>query len=142
MTAFINCRATECFISQEFIDAHKLGTRKLHDPRLLQNADGSANMGGNVTDYTDLKITTGNKTSILQFYVANMGGDNLILGYPWFTAHDPRPDWAAGTLSEEVELRTAGAARVRPTSLLPEPKPQAIIGQDGPLVPVTGTCMA
>ena len=27
-------------------------------------------------------------------------------------------------------------------SLLPEPKPQAIIGQDRPLVPVTGTCTA
>ena len=26
-------------------------------------------------------------------------------------------------------------------SLLPEPKPQAIIGQDGPLVPIIGTHM-
>ena len=71
-----------------------------------------------------------------------MGRDNLILGYPWFAAHDPRPNWAAGMLSEEVELRTAGAMRVRPTSLLPEPKPQAIIGQDGPLVSITSTRVA
>ena len=99
-------------------------------------------MGGNITDYADLEIMMGNKTMVFQFYVANMGGDNLVLGYPWFTAHDPRPDWAAETLSEEVELRTAGAARVRPTLLPPNPKPQAIIGQDGPLIPITGTCTA
>ena len=65
MTAFIDCGATECFISQEFIDEHKLGMHKLHDPRLLQNADGSANMGGNITDYADLEITTGNKVAVL-----------------------------------------------------------------------------
>ena len=35
MTAFIDCGATECFISQEFIDEHKLGIHKLQDPRLL-----------------------------------------------------------------------------------------------------------
>ena len=35
MTAFIDCGATECFVSQEFIDEHKLGTCKLHDPQLL-----------------------------------------------------------------------------------------------------------
>jgi len=46
-------------------------------------------MGGNITDYADLKITTGNKVVVLWFYVANMGGDNLVLGYPWFAAHDP-----------------------------------------------------
>ena len=65
MTVFIDCGATECFISQEFINAHKLGTRKLYDPRLLQNADGSANMGGNITNYADLKITTGDKVAVL-----------------------------------------------------------------------------
>ena len=77
MMAFIDCGATECFVNQEFIDEHKLGMRKLNDPRLLQNADGSANMGGNITDYTNLKITMGDKTAVLRFYVANMGGDVL-----------------------------------------------------------------
>ena len=89
MTAFIDCGATECFVSQKFINAHKLGTRKLHNPRLLQNADGSANMGGNITNYANLEITMGKKMAILQFFVANMGGDNLMLGYPWFAAHNP-----------------------------------------------------
>ena len=46
-------------------------------------------MGGNITDYADLEITMGNKVAVLRFYVANMGGDALVLGYPWFTTHDP-----------------------------------------------------
>jgi len=61
-------------------------------------------MGGNITNYADLKITMGEKTVVLRFYVANMGGDALVLGYPWFAVHNPRPNWAARTLSEEVEL--------------------------------------
>jgi len=89
MTAFIDCGATECFVSQEFIDVHKLGMRKLHDPQLLHNADGFANMGGNITNYTNLEIITGDKMTVLRFYVANIGGDNLVLGYPWFTTHNP-----------------------------------------------------
>ena len=89
MIAFIDCGMTECFISQEFIDEHNLGVQQLKDPQLLRNVDGSMNMGGNITTYTDLKVTTGEKTCVLQFYVANMGGDNLVLGYPWFTTHNP-----------------------------------------------------
>ena len=61
-------------------------------------------MGGNIETYANHEVTTGNKACVLRFYVANMGGDHLVLGYPWFTAHDPQLDWAAGTLPVDVEI--------------------------------------
>ena len=61
-------------------------------------------MRGNITDYANLEITTGKKTNVLRFYVANMGGDNLVLGYLWFAVHNPQLNWAVETLSEEVEI--------------------------------------
>ena len=43
------------------------------------------------------------------FYVANLGRDWLILGYPWFTKFNPNFDWKNNVLEgEEVEIDTAG----------------------------------
>ena len=41
LSMFLDSGATECFVSQRFIDMHRLGTRLLTIPRKLQNADGS-----------------------------------------------------------------------------------------------------
>ena len=57
--AFLDSGATECFVSQRFIDKHKLGTRLLTIPRKLQNADGFPNAGGGLTHFTELEVLTG-----------------------------------------------------------------------------------
>ena len=85
-------------------------------------------MGGNIETYTDLKITISNHACVLRFYMANMGGDYLILEYPWFAATNPQPDWAAGMLPVSVKIQMAGVVRVRSTLLAPLPKPQTTIG--------------
>ena len=59
LPAFLDSGATECFVSQRFIDTHKLGTRLLNIPRKLQNADGSPNAGGGLTHFTELDVFTG-----------------------------------------------------------------------------------
>ena len=59
LSAFLDSGATECFVSQRFIDTHKLGTRLLTIPRKLQNADGSPNAGGGLTHFTELEVLTG-----------------------------------------------------------------------------------
>ena len=76
--AFLNCGATECFISQHFIDQHKLGVHLMENPRKLQNADGSLNTGGGLKYYTELKVVTGETPHLLRFYIADIGPDDLI----------------------------------------------------------------
>jgi hypothetical protein len=112
--AFLNSRATECFISQHFIDQHKLGVHLMKTPQQLQNADGSPNAGGGLTHYTELEVMTGEKTHLFRFYVANMGEDDLILGYPWFAVTNIHPNWTEGTLPTSVIIRTKGAASGKP----------------------------
>jgi hypothetical protein len=113
--AFLGSGATECFISQKFIDKHRLGVRLMDCPRKLQNANGSPNTGGGLTHFTELEVLTGDKAHLLRFYVANMGDDNLVLGYPWFAATAAHPDWATGTLPVSVTIRTKGVASGKPT---------------------------
>jgi hypothetical protein len=112
--AFLNCGATECFISQRFIDQHKLGVHLMENPRKLQNADGSPNAGGGLKYYTKLEVITGEIPHLLRFYIADMGPDDLVLGYPWFVAMNAHPDWTTGTLPASVIIRTKGVASGKP----------------------------
>ena len=112
--AFLDSGATECFVSQQFIDNYKLGTRLLTIPWKLQNADGSPNAGGGLTHFTELEVFTNNVPHVFRFYIADMGPDNLVLGYPWFAATNAQPDWANGTLPTSVTIRTKGAASGKP----------------------------
>ena len=117
-SAFLDSGATECFVSQRFIDTHKLGTRLLTIPRKLQNADGSPNAGGGLTHFTELEVLTGDVPHQLRFYIADMGPDDLVLGYPWFAATNVQPNWTEGTLPTSVTIRTRGAASGKPMPLL------------------------
>jgi hypothetical protein len=83
-------------------------------PQRLQNADGSPNAGGGLTHFTELEVLTGDKAHLLKFYIANMGGDDLVFSYPWFIASEAKPNWAEGTLPASVIIRTKGVASGKP----------------------------
>ena len=109
--AFLNCGATECFISQRYIDEHRLGVHLMENPQKLQNADRSPNVGGGLKHFTELKVVTGETPHLLRFYITNMGPDDLVLGYPWFVATNAHPDWTMGTLPASVIIRTKEIGR-------------------------------
>ena len=104
--AFLDCGATECFVSQRFIDEHRLGVRYMKTPRKITNADGSPNAGGNLRYYTDFTVTTGTQSHPLQFYITDIGPDDLVLGYPWFEVTNITPDWKTGTIPDPVTIHT------------------------------------
>src|SRR6266702_3068618 len=70
-------------------------------PIKIWNVDGTLNQDGNITHYMDLQVRTGQETQILQFLITNLGKDKVILGYPWFTAFEPKICWREATLEEE-----------------------------------------
>ena len=72
------------------------------------------NTGGGLTHFTELEVFTGNTPHVFRFYIANMGPDDLVLGYPWFAATDAQPDWATRTLPASITIRIKGAASGKP----------------------------
>jgi hypothetical protein len=62
----------------------------------------------------DLEVQTGGLSQIHHFFIAELGEDSLILGYPWLAAANPRPDWAKGTLDTSIVVKTPGAALLHP----------------------------
>jgi hypothetical protein len=86
----------------------------MKNPRRLQNADGSPNNGGGLKSYTELEVLTGDKAHLLKFYIMNMGDDDIIFGYPWFTATNAHLNWVEGTLPASVIICTKGVASGKP----------------------------
>ena len=112
--AFLDCGATECFVSQRFIDEHWLGVQYMKTPRKIENADGSPNAGGNLQYYTDFTVTTGRQSHPLRFYITDIRPDNLVLGYPWFNITNISPDWKNGMIPDPITIRTLGVASGKP----------------------------
>ena len=86
----------------------------MENPRKLQNADRSPNTEGGLKYYTELEVVTGETPHLLCFYIADIGPDDLILGYPWFAATNVHPDWTTGTLPASVIICTKGVASGKP----------------------------
>jgi len=59
----------------------------------VHNIDGSKNNAGQITNYLDLVVSQGNKKVSERFYVTNLGGKRIILGYPWLWDFNPQIDW-------------------------------------------------
>jgi hypothetical protein len=47
----------------------------------------------------------------MKFLVTNLGEDEIILGYPWLAAFQPKIDWKQATLDESMQplvIKTLG----------------------------------
>ncbi len=99
--ALVDSGATDCFMSEKFIQRMKLGKRPLQRPRKIWNIDNTANQAGNITHYITLNIQTGGIQKTIQFLVTNIGNEDIILGYPWMAAFEPQFAWRNGVIHEK-----------------------------------------
>ena len=116
--ALLDCGATHNFIDPRTIKTLPMGTNLLKQPLLVHNVDGTINHDGTITHYCNLWVRSGKQVEKLGFYVANLGRDRMILGYPWFQKFNPQFDWNSHTLKgDEVEIDMAGYRTKLATSL-------------------------
>ena len=120
--ALIDSGATDNFIDQRTADRLKIKPRRLQQPRVLHNVDGTTNKDGKVTYYCNLLMQQGKNQAVQRLYIANLGRDRIILGYPWLHQFNPPIDWrekkvkapplrisrtSADTTEENLSLRQA-----------------------------------
>ncbi len=91
--SLLDSGATENFLNLDYAKWLKLPIKKLPFPRKLFNMDGTENKAGQLQFYTDLAIWTGTTTTNMRFFLTQLGEHKAILGYPWFTAVQPKIDW-------------------------------------------------
>jgi len=83
----------ENFIDPGMIQYLKLGRCMLTTPINVHNINGTKNNRGKITSYLNLIVSQGNKRISEWFYIMNLGGDRIILGYPWLHNFNPQIDW-------------------------------------------------
>ena len=80
--ALVDSRATENFIDELTLKRLGLGKRELDQVRTVFNVDGTENKKGKIMHYMMMRVLYGEKSEVQKFFIASLGGDRLILGYP------------------------------------------------------------
>ena len=88
--ALIDSGATENFLDYRTVKRLNLGTQKLESPRPIINADGTPNGKGTLTRCTELLVLHNGKEERQRFYIADLGTDRMILGFPWLHEWNPK----------------------------------------------------
>ncbi len=60
-----------------------------------------ANRAGEITHYIVLNIQTGRIQKQIRFLITNIGSEDIVLGYPWMAAFEPKFTWKNGVINEQ-----------------------------------------
>src|SRR6266849_4706744 len=102
MLALLDSGATDNFISPDVVEHFKVPTCILPAPRTIRNVDGTRNSIGSVTKTAQMWISYNNQTHLHNFYVVELGADDMLLGMPFFATTNPKINWTAGTFHGKV----------------------------------------
>jgi len=92
----------------------KLATRTLPKARKVQNVDGTDNKAGQILEAVDLTVNNNREQALHAFYVADIGQDDFILGYPFLEASNPDVDWRNDRIDGFTTISIAKANNWRP----------------------------
>ena len=95
----INSGAGGKFIDQNFTKESGFKTLKLEEPLRVLNVDGTENKRGTIKDYVELNLEINGRKSLEQLMVTGLGKEQIILGFPWLTDHNPDINWKTGQFS-------------------------------------------
>ena len=91
--ALVDSGATDCFIHPRLAERMKVGMQAFDKPKKIFNIDNMENKSGSITHFIDLKVQTKGVVKDMQFLIADIGAENLLLGYLWLAAFEPGFKW-------------------------------------------------
>ncbi|KAF9801177.1 hypothetical protein IEO21_10191 [Rhodonia placenta] len=94
----VDSGATTKFINKHFIMENRVRTRKLKEPILLYNIDGTLNKDGSISEVAVLQMQIGDHVEKTVFTVMDIGPEDVIVGLDWLREHNPEIDWESGSL--------------------------------------------
>jgi predicted aspartyl protease len=105
----IDSGATGLFLNKRVVDQHKIMTLKLKQRISLHNIDGSKNKAVGITHYARLNMKIGDTAKKTNFFITDIGPEDIILGLPWLKEANPIIDWDEGKITLE-----SGIAEIEP----------------------------
>ena len=87
------------FIDQNYTRQKVYKTRKLEEPMIAYNVDGTRNKRGTITSFVDLTVKINKRWMNLRLLITGLGKQKIILGFPWLNEHNPDINWRTGKFS-------------------------------------------
>jgi hypothetical protein len=107
----VDSGSTDNFISHKLLKRMKIGTLELIHPRVIWNVDGTHNRSRMIKKFADLQVRCSDKVEPMKFLVTDLGDNEIILGYPWLAAFQPKLDWKNAVLDKSMQpliIKTLG----------------------------------
>ena len=108
LSTLIDSGATENCIHPRIIKGYNLPWQKLAQPCIIRNSDNSVNHSGIIKRVINLELQYAGKQIPYQFLVADIGDNEMILGYPFSIGTNPPMDWKKGKLYGTVAAFAPG----------------------------------
>ena len=103
-TIFVDSGATDNFIHPKLLRRLGLGSQPLERPQKIWNIVGTTNKAGALTHCVDLEFRTGDRQEVMKFLITDLGGEDLILGYPWLDTFEPKFQWRDASIDTSFLL--------------------------------------
>jgi hypothetical protein len=98
VVGLLDSGATNRFMSQWFVDEHRIEVEPLAVAVPVYNADGSFNKGGHITHIARMRLRMQDHAEIFSFVVTDTGKSDVIIGSNWLKQHNPEIDWQKQTI--------------------------------------------
>ena len=90
--ALLDSGATGLFMNMTFAKKKRFKMEKLKKPLLVQNIDGTINVGGAIMHQVECNMFFKGHMERARMDVCNLGKTELILDMPWLAVHNPEID--------------------------------------------------
>jgi len=94
--ALLDSRATGLFMDMTFAREKGFKMKRMRNPLLVKNIDGTVNVGGVITHQVECNMFFKGHVERVRMDVCNLGKTKVILGMLWLIAHNPEIDWEKG----------------------------------------------
>jgi len=84
------------FMNTTFARKKGFKMKKLKNPLLVKNMDGTVNIGGAITHQVEYNMFFKGHIERTRIDMCNLGKMEVILGMPWLAAHNLEIDWEKG----------------------------------------------
>ena len=102
--ALIDSEATENFLNPRAVVKLRLPTEELASPRNILNIDRTNNKAGHITRKCRLKVKLGKSLQEMDFFITDLGQDQIALGYPFLQMFNPTINWSNGGINHLSQI--------------------------------------
>jgi len=98
VVTLVDSGAGGCYVDTSLVTKYDLQLVPLDFPIRVQNADGSENKHGYITNCVNLLIRIGEHRERVTFNITRLGKKSMIIGITWLEQHNPEIDWKTGKM--------------------------------------------